>query len=425
MVKNIQSVRGMNDYFLLDIQFWQKIENKLKEIIVSYGFTEIRTPIIEKSTLFYRAIGKITDVVEKEMYTFDDRNGDSLTLRPENTAGCVRAGIEHGLLYNQQQRFWYLGPMFRYERPQKGRYRQFNQLGVEVFGLYGPDIDAELIIMIKRCLCELGIIKHVSLELNSIGSLSSRIKFKHDLVIFLQQHEDKLDDDCQYRLLTNPLRILDSKNPDIQKLLNNAPALWDYLDNNSKKHFTELCKLLNAAGVKYKINQRLVRGLDYYNRTVFEWVTNRLGAQNTVCAGGRYDGLVEQLGGQDTSAVGFAIGIERILLLIRETNPNFVAEFTLIDVYLINYNLISQEKTLLLAEKIRDQFPTLKLMIHYGGGNFKKQLDRANKYQAKIVLILDNDKCQSNEVIIKDLRTGDQEKISYQNIALYLTKLLY
>ncbi|WGL97483.1 histidine--tRNA ligase [Arsenophonus sp. aPb] len=424
MAKNIQSIRGMNDCLPADIQFWQKIENKLKQILASYGFSEIRTPIVEQTSLFSRAIGEVTDVVEKEMYSFDDRDGDSITLRPENTAGCVRAGIEHGLLYNQQQRLWYLGPMFRYERPQKGRYRQFHQLGAEVFGLAGPDIDAELIIMTARWWRELGIAKHVSLELNSIGSLAARAKYRQALVTFLQQHEDKLDEDCRRRLSTNPLRILDSKNPDVQKLLNDAPLLADYLDDDSKQHFIGLCKLLDTAGVQYRINQRLVRGLDYYNRTVFEWVTDALGAQGTICAGGRYDGLVEQLGGKATSAVGFAMGMERMVLLVRQINPDFVAECSLVDVYLVACGEASQQAILGLAEKIRDQLPVLKLMTHHGGGNFKKQLARANKSQAKIALILGEDEYQSGEVTIKDLRTGEQEKISQQNIAVRLAELL-
>lgn len=296
MAKNIQAIRGMNDYLPADTVIWQRIETILKRVLAGYGYSEIRTPIVEQTPLFRRAIGEVTDVVEKEMYTFDDRNGESVTLRPENTAGCVRAGIEHGLLYNQEQRVWYLGPMFRYERPQKGRYRQFYQLGAEVFGLQGPDIDAELILLTARWWRELGIFEHVTLELNSIGSLAARANYREALVAFLEQHKDKLDEDCKRRMYSNPLRVLDSKNPEVQQLLNDAPELFDYLDAESKEHFDSLCALLDGAGIKYRINQRLVRGLDYYNRTVFEWVTTALGAQGTVCAGGRYDGLVEQLG---------------------------------------------------------------------------------------------------------------------------------
>lgn len=424
MVKNIQSIRGMNDFLPADIQFWQKIENILKKILASYAFSEIRTPIVEQTSLFSRAIGEVTDVVEKEMYTFYDRDGNSLTLRPENTSGCVRAVIEHGLLCNKQQRFWYLGPMFRYERPQKGRYRQFHQLGVEVFGLAGPSIDAELIIMISRWWRELGIAEHVSLELNSIGSLAARAQYRQELVNFLQKHIDKLDKDCQRRLLTNPLRILDSKNSKIQKLLNNAPLLSDYLDNYSKQHFTRLCELLDGAGIQYQINRHLVRGLDYYNCTVFEWITNILGAQGTVCAGGRYNGLIEQLGGRSTAAVGFAMGMERIVLLVKQINPNFIAECNIVDVYLVACGDECQQAILILAEKIRDKLPALKLMSHHGSGNFKKQLARAGKYKAKIALILGDDEHQSAEVTIKDLRTGKQEKISQNNITIRLTELL-
>ena len=298
MAKNIQAIRGMNDYLPGETALWQRIEGSLKQVLGSYGYSEIRLPIVEQTPLFKRAIGEVTDVVEKEMYTFEDRNGDSLTLRPEGTAGCVRAGIEHGLLYNQEQRLWYVGPMFRHERPQKGRYRQFHQIGAEVFGLQGPDIDAELIMLTARWWRELGISEHVSLELNSIGSLEARANYRDALVAYLEQFTDKLDEDSKRRMYTNPLRVLDSKNPDVQALLNDAPALGDYLDEESKAHFAGLCALLDDAGIRYTVNQRLVRGLDYYNRTVFEWVTTSLGSQGTVCAGGRYDGLVEQLGGR-------------------------------------------------------------------------------------------------------------------------------
>ncbi|BGI50999.1 MAG: histidine--tRNA ligase [Arsenophonus endosymbiont of Ceratovacuna japonica] len=425
MVKNIQSIRGMNDYLPIDTQLWQKIESTLKQILTNYAFSEIRTPIVEKTSLFSRAMGEITDVVEKEMYTFNDRDGNSLTLRPENTASCVRACIEHGLFYNKQpQRFWYLGPMFRYERPQKGRYRQFHHLGAEVFGLNGPDIDAELIIMTARLWNKLGIAQHISLEINSIGSISTREKYRQVFVSFLKKYIDKLDDDCKRRLLTNPLRILDSKNPEIQKLLHYAPLLTDYIDDNSKKHFTQLCKLLDAVGIQYQINKHLVRGLDYYNSTVFEWITSSLGTQNTICAGGRYDNLVEQLGGKSISAIGFAIGMERIVLLVQKTNPDFFIKCSSVDVYLVAYGKFNKETILILAEKIRDKISNLKLMIHYGGGNFKKQLFKANKYQAKIALILGENEFQTGKIIIKDLRTGKQEKIFQQNIYIYLTNIL-
>ena len=414
----------MNDYLPADTRVWQKIEATLKNILQGYGFSEIRTPIVEQTPLFRRAIGEVTDVVEKEMYTFNDRNEESLTLRPENTAGCVRAGIEHGLLYNQEQRLWYLGPMFRYERPQKGRYRQFHQLGAEVFGLAGPDIDAEVILMTARWWRALGISEHVTLELNSIGSLDARANYRDALVAFLEQHKDKLDEDCKRRMYSNPLRVLDSKNQDIQALLNDAPALFDYLDAESREHFEGLCKLLDNAGIQYRVNQRLVRGLDYYNRTVFEWVTTALGSQGTVCAGGRYDGLVEQLGGRATPAVGFAMGMERMVLLVQEVNPEFTADTSVADVYLASFGENSQQAALLIAEKVRDELPTLRLMTNHGGGNFKKQLARADKQGAKIALILGEDEINNSQVTLKDLRTGEQETISQQLVASRIAALL-
>ncbi|ETS33522.1 MULTISPECIES: histidine--tRNA ligase [Photorhabdus] len=424
MAKNIQAIRGMNDYLPADTAIWQRIESTLKRVLAGYGYSEIRTPIVEQTPLFKRAIGEVTDVVEKEMYTFDDRNGESLTLRPENTAGCVRAGIEHGLLYNQEQRVWYFGPMFRYERPQKGRYRQFYQLGAEVFGLQGPDIDAELILLTARWWRELGISEHVTLELNSIGSLAARASYREALVAFLEQHKDKLDEDCKRRMYSNPLRVLDSKNPEVQQLLNDAPELFDYLDAESKEHFDGLRALLDAAGIKYRINQRLVRGLDYYNRTVFEWVTTALGAQGTVCAGGRYDGLVEQLGGRSTPAVGFAMGVERLVLLVQEMNPAFVAELSVAEVYLASFGEGSQQAALILAEQIRDVLPQLRLVTNHGGGNFKKQLGRADKQGAKIALILGEDEVRSGQAAIKDLRTGEQQTLPQSEIAARLAELL-
>ncbi|KMW72878.1 histidine--tRNA ligase [Photorhabdus luminescens subsp. luminescens] len=424
MAKNIQAIRGMNDYLPADTVIWQRIETILKRVLAGYGYSEIRTPIVEQTPLFKRAIGEVTDVVEKEMYTFDDRNGESVTLRPENTAGCVRAGIEHGLLYNQEQRVWYLGPMFRYERPQKGRYRQFYQLGAEVFGLQGPDIDAELILLTARWWRELGIYEHVTLELNSIGSLAARANYREALVAFLEQHKDKLDEDCKRRMYSNPLRVLDSKNPEVQQLLNDAPELVDYLDAESKEHFDSLCALLDGVGIKYRINQRLVRGLDYYNRTVFEWVTTALGAQGTVCAGGRYDGLVEQLGGRPTPAVGFAMGMERLVLLVQEINPAFAAERSVADVYLASFGEGSQQAALVLAEQVRDTLPQLRLMMNHGGGNFKKQLGRADKQGAKIALILGEDEVRSGQVAIKDLRTGEQQTLPQSEIAAHLAELL-
>ncbi|MFO6299716.1 histidine--tRNA ligase [Rahnella selenatireducens] len=423
MAKNIQAIRGMNDYLPEDTALWQRIEGTLKQVLGGYGYSEIRMPIVEQTPLFKRAIGEVTDVVEKEMYTFEDRNGESLTLRPEGTAGCVRAGIEHGLLYNQEQRLWYIGPMFRYERPQKGRYRQFNQLGVEVFGLQGPDVDAELILLSARWWRALGIAEHVTLELNSIGSLEARANYRDALVAFLEQHKDKLDEDCKRRMYSNPLRVLDSKNPDVQALLNDAPALGDYLDEESREHFAGLCELLEQSGIPYTVNQRLVRGLDYYNRTVFEWVTSSLGAQGTVCAGGRYDGLVEQLGGRATPAVGFAMGLERLVLLVQAVNPDFKAPAT-VDAYVISSGAGTQSAAMQLAETLRDVLPELKVMTNYGGGNFKKQFARADKWGARVALVLGEDEVANLQVVVKDLQSGTQETLAQSELASRLASML-
>lgn len=423
MAKNIQAIRGMNDYLPEDTALWQPIEAALKQVLTSYGYSEIRLPIVEQTPLFKRAIGEVTDVVEKEMYTFDDRNGDSLTLRPEGTAGCVRAGIEHGLLYNQEQRLWYIGPMFRHERPQKGRYRQFHQLGAEVFGLNGPDVDAELILLTARWWRALGISEHVALELNSIGSLEARANYRDALVAYLEQFKDKLDEDCKRRMYSNPLRVLDSKNPDVQALLNDAPRLSDYLDEESREHFAGLCKLLDEAGIAYTVNERLVRGLDYYNRTVFEWVTNSLGAQGTVCAGGRYDGLVAQLGGHATPAVGFAMGLERLVLLVQAVNPDFQPQRA-VDVYLISSGEGTQSAAMRLAEKIRDAYPQVKLMTNYGGGNFKKQFARADKWGARVALVLGENEMNAGQVNVKNLQSGDQQTLAQDDVAAFLASML-
>ncbi|WP_419963775.1 histidine--tRNA ligase [Pantoea vagans] len=423
MAKNIQAIRGMNDYLPADTALWQRIEGVLKQTLASYGYSEIRLPLVEQTPLFKRAIGEVTDVVEKEMYTFDDRNGESLTLRPEGTAGCVRAGIEHGLLYNQEQRLWYMGPMFRYERPQKGRYRQFYQIGVEVFGLQGPDIDAELIMLNARWWKALGISEHVRLELNSIGSLEARAHYRDALVAFLEQHKDVLDEDCKRRMYSNPMRVLDSKNPDVQQLLNDAPQLGDYLDDESREHFSGLCALLDDAGISYTVNQRLVRGLDYYNRTVIEWVTDSLGSQGTVCGGGRYDGLVEQLGGRAAPAVGFAMGMERLVLLVQAVNPEFEPTSN-VDVYVIASGQGVQSAAMQLAEKLRDEAPELRLMTNFGGGNFKKQFARADKWGARVALVLGEDEVKAGQVVIKDLRRGEQQTLDQAEAAAVLRTLL-
>ncbi|OBW92519.1 histidine--tRNA ligase [Gallibacterium salpingitidis] len=421
MAKTIQAIRGMNDYLPSDTPLWQWVENKVKHRLNSYGYSEIRMPIVESTPLFARAIGEVTDVVEKEMFTFNDRDEESLTLRPEGTAGCVRAGIEHGLLYNQEQRLWYIGPMFRYERPQKGRYRQFHQFGVEVFGIANPLIDAELIIMTAKLWQDLGIADHVQLQLNSIGSLEARKNYRAALVDYLQGHFDILDEDSKRRLTTNPLRILDSKDAKVQEVLNDAPKLHDYLDDDSRQHFETLCSILDQYGIKYEINQKLVRGLDYYNKTVFEWVTSALGAQGTVCGGGRYDGLVEQLGGHATPAVGFAMGLERLVLLIQEVvadlpiNPN-------VDIYIVHQGDNTTLPALQVATQIRDQLPQTKVLLHCSGGNFKKQFKRADKSGAKFAIILGEDEVAQQQVVIKDLLSGaEQVTLPMSEIINYLT----
>lgn len=411
----------MNDCLPTQSPLWQKVEGVVKNVISAYGYSEVRMPIVEMTHLFSRAIGEVTDVVEKEMYTFEDRNGDSLTLRPEGTAGCVRSGIENGLLYNQEQRLWYMGPMFRHERPQKGRYRQFHQCGVEVFGLDGPDVDAELIMMTARLWRELGIAQHVRLELNSIGSLEARANYRTALIDYLEQYQNVLDEDCKRRMYTNPLRVLDSKNPDVQAILGDAPQLSDYLDAESKQHFAGLCELLDAAGIEYTVNQRLVRGLDYYNRTVFEWITESLGSQGTVCGGGRYDGLVEQLGGKPTPAVGFAMGLERLVLMMETLGNTDVRRS--VDVYMVTAGEGTMMAGMKLAEQLREQVPGLRVMTHFGGGNFKKQFKRADKVGAAIALVLGEDEVAAQTVVVKNLAGGEQNTVTQAEVAKLLAHL--
>ncbi len=412
----------MNDCLPTQSPLWQKLESTVQRVVSAYGYNEVRMPIVEMTNLFSRAIGEVTDVVEKEMYTFEDRNGDSLTLRPEGTAGCVRAGIENGLLYNQEQRLWYMGPMFRHERPQKGRYRQFHQCGVEVFGIEGPDVDAELIMMTARLWRELGIDKHVRLELNSIGSLEARANYRTALVAYLEQHIDILDDDCKRRMHTNPLRVLDTKNPDVQAILGDAPRLSDYLDAESKEHFAGLCELLDAAGIEYQVNERLVRGLDYYNRTVFEWITESLGSQGTVCGGGRYDGLVEQLGGKPTKAVGFAMGLERLVLMLETLELNEVRRS--VDAYVVTAGEGTLMAGMKLAENLREQMPELRVMNHFGGGNFKKQFKRADKVGAAVALVLGENEVSEDNVVVKDLIGGEQITIAQADLVNKLKELI-
>ncbi len=416
MAKQIQAIRGMNDFLPEQTPVWQVVEAKLRQVVASYGYSEIRMPIVEMTNLFQRAIGEVTDVVEKEMYTFSDRNGDSLTLRPEGTAGCVRACIEHGLVYNQERRLWYIGPMFRHERPQKGRYRQFHQFGVEVFGLKGPDIDAELIMLTARLWRELGISDFVTLQLNTLGSSDERAAYRDALIAYLEHHKDALDEDSQRRMYSNPLRVLDSKNERVQEILKNAPKLSDYFGEETQAHFTGLKSLLEMAGISFEVNERLVRGLDYYNYTVFEWVTDSLGAQGTVCGGGRYDGLVEQLGGQATPAVGFAMGLERLTLMLEtlEKVNNIPAT---VDAYICMSGEGALTHGLLLAEKLRADCPDLRVMTHCGGGNFKKQMKRADKVQARFALILGETEINDNKVTIKFLQgQAEQQTVSYDEL---------
>ena len=412
MAKNIQAIRGMNDYLPGETAIWQRIEGTLKQVLGSYGYSEIRLPIVEQTPLFKRAIGEVTDVVEKEMYTFEDRNGDSLTLRPEGTAGCVRAGIEHGLLYNQEQRLWYIGPMFRHERPQKGRYRQFNQLGVEVFGLQGPDIDAELIMLTARWWRALGISEHVSLELNSIGSLEARANYRNALVAFLEQHKEKLDEDCKRRMYSNPLRVLDSKNPDVQALLNDAPALGDYLDEDSREHFAGLCKLLEAAGIAYTVNQRLVRGLDYYCRTTFEVVSGSIGAQAAVAGGGRYDGLVKSVGGPDVPGVGFACGMERLALMLGDE------EAPRPDFYAVAMDAQSRDLSFGLVQRLRGL--GLKGEMNFSDAGFKGLMRQAGKSNARFCCIMGPDEAAAGAVVVKDMDSGEQQTLSLDAAADFL-----
>ncbi len=410
MAKQIQAIRGMNDCLPADTGIWQWVEGTIREVVASYGYQELRTPIVESTDLFKRSIGEVTDIVEKEMYTFADRNGDSLTLRPECTASCVRAGNEHGLIYNQQQRIWYMGPMFRHERPQKGRYRQFHQFGVETFGIDGPDIDAEVIMLSARLWKRFGISEHVTLELNSLGSNQARAEYKAALVTFLQAREDQLDEDSKRRLLSNPLRVLDSKNPQVQEAIQGAPSLLDYLDDDSKQHFQGLCERLEQMGIQYRVNPRLVRGLDYYNRTVFEWVTDSLGAQGTVCAGGRYDGLVEQLGGKASPAVGFAMGMERLVLLLQTLQLTSEVPKA-VDVYVTALGELAEPYAYQLAEQVRDVLPHLRIQNHCGGGNLKKQMKRADKSDADLVLVVGENEVHQKQVAVKYLRQDTEQKV--------------
>ncbi len=417
MSKTLQAVRGMNDLLPAQIPYWHRLENALSDLTARYGYQEIRFPIVESTTLFKRTIGDATDIVEKEMYTFEDRNGDSLSLRPEGTAGCVRAGIQHGLLYNQIQRLWYSGSMFRHERPQKGRYRQFYQFGIEAFGIAGPDIDAEQILMMARLWQELGIADHVVLQINSLGTSECRAQYRERLAEYLGQHDDNLDEDSKRRMLTNPMRILDSKNPAMQEIVAGAPLLTEHLDELSQQHFAELRAILDSAGLSYEINPRLVRGLDYYGKTVYEWVTDQLGAQGAICAGGRYDSLVEQLGGKPTPGVGFAMGYERVIALLQAVyEPPAV-----VDAYLILPGSQVKAAGLLFAEKIRDRLPHLRLQTGCGEASLKSEFKRADKSGATIALIIGEAELAQNLISVKYLREDKaQQQLNFDQLADFL-----
>ncbi len=420
MSNKIQSIRGMHDILPDQSPLWQFFETTVKDLLKSYAYNEIRMPVVESTDLFCRSIGEVTDIVEKEMYTFADRNGDSLTLRPEGTASCVRSCIQHGLLHNQQQHLWYAGPMFRHERPQKGRYRQFHQIGVETFGIDTPDIDAELIFISARLWKMLGL-QNIRLELNTLGTADCRKAYRSVLVDYLSQHKELLDEDSLRRLESNPLRVLDSKNAAMQEMIEAAPKLMDYLDEESKDHFDALKVMLDEAGIKYNINPRLVRGLDYYCKTVFEWVTDDLGAQGTVCAGGRYDGLVEQLGGKPTPAAGFAMGIERLLSLLQDAGTKID---NAPDVFVIMQGEQAQLKGLSLVEMVRNQLPHLAMQTNCGGGSFKSQMKKADKSAAIIAIILGDDEIANDTVSIKYLREDKQQLIVKQTQLADVLKII-
>ncbi len=421
MAKKIQAIRGMHDILPEQTRLWQLMEAHMRGVMGRYGYSEIRMPIVEVTELFKRSIGEVTDIVEKEMYSFEDRNGDGLTLRPEGTAGCVRAVIENGLL-DQPRRLWYQGPMFRHERPQKGRYRQFQQIGLEVFGLAGPDIDQEVILLTARLWQELGL-EGLELQLNTLGTPEERSHYRAELVSYLRDHFEQLDGESRRRLETNPLRILDTKNPALGGLVADAPTLLQRLGGESRAHFDSLCAGLDACGVPYRINPRLVRGLDYYSRTVFEWVTDRLGAQGTVCAGGRYDGLVQQLGGRTTPAIGFAMGLERLVALLEE--QGFGDDRAPLDAYLVTLGAAARQRGLKLAEELRDKLPQLRLLSHCGGGSFKAQFKKADRSGARFALILGEGELERGVAGVKPLREGgEQQEIALDDLTVFLKNAL-
>lgn len=423
MSGKIQAIRGMHDILPPRANQWREIENRIISVITAYGYEEIRLPIVEKTELFARSIGEFTDIVSKEMYTFPDRNEESLTLRPEGTAGCVRAGLEHGLFYNQIRKLWYMGPMFRHERPQKGRQRQFHQIGIEAFGLAGPDIDAEMIMLCARIWKALDL-GNITLELNSLGTPSSRQKYKKVLVEYFTDNKNRLDEDSQRRLDTNPLRILDSKNPDLQSLIKKAPDILSHLDNESAEHFAQLRKLLDEAGITYELNPHLVRGLDYYGKTVFEWTTNKLGAQGTVCAGGRFDGLVEHFGGKPAPAIGCAMGLERLMELAIQHQDTGVPDSSP-HAYMILGDEDAIVAGLKLAENLRDTLPGLRLAMNCGGGSIKSQFKKADKSGAMLAIIIGSNELADRSASIKSLRDESQQiSVSWPELASSLREAL-
>ena len=413
MSKKIQSIRGMHDFSAQEALSMRVLENKLQQVLHQYAYQEVRTPVVEKLELFKRSIGEVTDIVEKEMYAFEDRGGDWLGLRPEGTASVVRAGIQNGWLHNQQQRYWYIGPFFRRERPQKGRYRQFHQLGVETFGMQGPDVDLELILLSRSMWQAVGLAsENLQLQINTLGDSEARARHREKLIEYLEVHRDALDEEARKRLHANPLRVLDSKSPQVQEIVAQAPKLLDYLDDEARQHFENLKSSLDALGVEYQVNPTLVRGLDYYNRTVFEWVTMQLGAQGTVCAGGRYDNLVGQMGGRVTPAAGFAIGLERLHSLVEE---QISAQLPTIDAYFVTLGDEASRYGFKLLEKIRQQLPHYAIQMNCGGGSIKSQMKRADKSGARLALIVGEDEVNNHTVAVKYLQTQEPQQTMPEN----------
>lgn len=420
MSNALQAVKGMNDILPDEAGLWLWFEDTVREWLEAYGYRNIRMPLVEPTALFKRAIGEVTDIVEKEMYSFEDSlNGDQLTLRPEGTASCVRAVLQHNLLYNAPQRLWYAGQMFRHERPQKGRYRQFHQIGVEAMGFGGPDIDAEQIIMCARLWKKLGI-RDVTLQLNTLGDSASRQRHRDKLIAYFEGHKDVLDADAQRRLYSNPLRILDTKNPAMQELVGNAPKLMDELEDEAIQHFEAVQAILKRHDVAFEINPRLVRGLDYYNRTVFEWVTTRLGAQGTICAGGRFDGLIEQIGGKPAPAMGFAMGVERLLALLQEDGMTPPA--APLDVYVVHQGEQAQVIAWQAAEMLRDN--GVRVLLHCGGGSFKSQMKKADGSGAVCAVIVGDDEAAANAVTVKPLRGGEQQRVAMTALQSTIQELI-